>query len=159
MTSLLAGVVQSGTGSAVRALGVPGEFAGKTGTTNDGRDAWFVGHSSRLLTVVWVRFDQDDAHGLAGAQAAMPIWGDFMKQALEAYPSPPFAGPPGIAFADIDPATGRRATPYCPLTTREVFLARTEPMACDEHGALDRVAERLEPLRDGRGLRELVSTP
>jgi penicillin-binding protein 1B len=133
MTSLLAGAIRSGTGRPVLALGVPGEIAGKTGTTNDGRDAWFVGYSSRLLAVVWVGFDQDDAHGLAGAQAASPIWADFMKQALEALPAPPFAVPAGITVVDLDPATGKWADASCPLVIREVFLTGTEPPACDEH--------------------------
>jgi membrane carboxypeptidase/penicillin-binding protein len=128
---------------------VPGEIAGKTGTTNDGRDAWFVGYSSRLLTVVWVGFDQDDAHGLAGAQAAIPIWGDFMRLALGAYPAPPFAVPAGIATADIDPTTGKRATPTCPLVAREVFLSGTEPPPCEEHSGLsDQMAAWWERLRD-----------
>ena len=149
MTSLLTGVVRSGTGTPVRALGVPGEIAGKTGTTNEGRDAWFVGYSSRLLTVVWVGFDQDDAHGLAGAQAAIPIWADFMKRALEAYPAPAFAVPDGITVAEIDATTGKRATAYCPLVAREVFLAGTEPPPCEDHGGLsDRVLEWWERLRD-----------
>ena len=149
MTSLLRGVVRSGTGTPILALGMPGEIAGKTGTTNEGRDAWYVGYSSRLLTVVWVGFDQDDAHGLAGAQAAIPIWSDFMKQALTAYPAPPFAVPSGTTVAEIDAATGKRATAYCPLVTREVFLVGSEPPPCGEHGDLsDRVHEWWERLRD-----------
>ena len=86
MTSLLQGVVRSGTGASVRTLDVSGDVAGKTGTTNEGRDAWFVGYSSRLVAVVWVGFDDGQAHGVSGAQAALPIWADFMRQALTAYP-------------------------------------------------------------------------
>src|SRR5262249_40620941 len=78
-----------GTAVSARARGVPGDIAGKTGTTNEGRDAWFVGYSSRLLAVVWVGFDDGRAHGLTGAQAALPIWADFMRQALGAHPPPP----------------------------------------------------------------------
>jgi penicillin-binding protein 1B len=149
MTSLLGGVMRSGTGAPAQALGVPGEIAGKTGTTNDGRDAWFVGYSSRLLAVVWVGFDQDDAHGLNGAQAALPIWADFMKQALEAYPSPPFPIPPGLSIAEIDPTSGKRASASCPLVTREVFLTGTEPPACDEHGQLPgRIGDWWQRLRE-----------
>jgi membrane peptidoglycan carboxypeptidase len=149
MTSLLEGVVRSGTGTPVLALGVPRGIAGKTGTTNEGRDAWFVGYSSRLVTVVWVGFDQDDAHGLAGAQAAIPMWADFMKQALAAYPAPPFAVPGGITVAEIDAATGKRAGAHCPLVAREVFLTGTEPPPCDEHtGVSDRMLE-WERLRIG----------
>jgi 1A family penicillin-binding protein len=140
MTSLLQGVVRSGTGAAARALGVSGEVAGKTGTTNEGRDAWFVGYSSRLLAVVWVGFDDGQAHGLTGAQAALPIWADFMRQALGAYPAPAFSVPDGISFADIDATNGKLAGSSCPLIVRETFLAGTEPAPCDEHsGWTDRV--------------------
>jgi penicillin-binding protein 1B len=133
MTSLLEGVVRSGTGVSARALGVPDGVAGKTGTTNDGRDAWFVGYSSRLLAVVWVGFDGHEPLGLSGAEAALPIWAEFMRQALAAYPAPAFAVPPGIAVAAIDPTNGRLAGPYCPVVAREVFIAGTEPDPCDEH--------------------------
>jgi penicillin-binding protein 1B len=92
MTSLLQGVIRTGTAASVSALGASGEIAGKTGTSNDGRDAWFVGYSSRLLAIVWVGFDDGQAHGLSGAQAALPIWADFMRQALGAYPAPAFHG-------------------------------------------------------------------
>ena len=82
LTSLLEGVIPTGTATAVRSLGVTGAVAGKTGTTNDGRDAWFVGYTPRLLTVVWIGFDGGDAHGLSGAEAALPVWADFMRQAV-----------------------------------------------------------------------------
>jgi penicillin-binding protein 1B len=142
MSSLLQGVINSGTGTAARALGVSGDVAGKTGTTNDGRDAWFVGYSSRLLSVVWVGFDSADAHGLSGGQAALPIWADFMRQALEAYPAPAFVVPDGIAFADIDTSNGRRANHFCPTVARETFLVGTEPEPCEEHGGVvDQVGE------------------
>src|SRR5207247_10222568 len=81
MTSLLEGVVTNGTAASARALGVPGALAGKTGTTNDGRDAWFVGYSPTLVAVVWVGFDGNEPHGLSGAEGALPLWSGFMKQA------------------------------------------------------------------------------
>jgi penicillin-binding protein 1B len=133
MTSLLEGVIRSGTAVSARALGVPGDVAGKTGTTNEGRDAWFVGYSSRLLAVVWVGFDDGRAHGLTGAQAALPIWADFMRQALGAYSSPAFSVPEGISFADVDATNGKLARSSCPLIIRETFLAGTEPERCEEH--------------------------
>jgi len=149
MTSLLQGVIRTGTAASVAALGASGELAGKTGTTNEGRDAWFVGYSSRLLAVVWVGFDDGQAHGLSGAQAALPIWADFMKQALGAYPAPPFAVPDGVSFADIDATNGKLAGSSCPLVIRETFLAGTEPEQCDEHrGLSDRILEWSRRLRD-----------
>ncbi|HEX9819558.1 MAG TPA: PBP1A family penicillin-binding protein [Methylomirabilota bacterium] len=134
VTSLLEGVIRSGTGSAARGLGVTGAVAGKTGTTNDGRDAWFVGYTPGLLTVVWVGFDGADAHGLSGADAALPIWADFMREAMATYPQPEFTVPGGIAVADVDLTNGRLANRFCPLVARETFLSGTEPGPCQEHG-------------------------
>jgi penicillin-binding protein 1B len=134
MTTLLEGVIRSGTGAAAQALGVSGDVAGKTGTTNEGRDAWFVGYSSRLLAVVWVGFDDGQPLLLSGAQAALPIWADFMRQARETYPAPSFSVPEGVTFVDIDATNGKRANAFCPLVVREAFLAGTEPGPCEEHG-------------------------
>src|SRR2546430_15234644 len=106
MTSLLEGVIEEGTASSLRGLSSAGTMAGKTGTTNDGRDAWFVGYTPTLLALVWVGFDNGEAHGLSGAQAALPIWADFMRLALYAYPTPSFAVPAGVATGQID-ATNR----------------------------------------------------
>ena len=128
--------MERGTARSARTVGVPGEFAGKTGTTNDGRDAWFVGYSSRLLALVWVGFDTSEAHGLTGAEAALPMWSDFMKQALGAYPAAPFAMPPGVSVVDVDTTNGKRAGRFCPLVAPEIFLAGTEPGPCTEHGGL-----------------------
>jgi penicillin-binding protein 1B len=133
MTSLLAGVINSGTASAARSLGVVGEVAGKTGTTNDERDAWFVGYSPGLLALVWVGFDDNAPIGLSGAQAALPIWAEFMRQVANAYGAPSFGVPPGITTAQIDPTTGKLATRYCPIVVPETFLTGTEPSICTEH--------------------------
>ena len=149
MTSLLKGVITSGTGNAARASGLPEAVAGKTGTTNDGRDAWFVGYTPRLLTLVWVGFDNGDAHGLSGAQAALPIWTDFMQQATQTYPQGEFSAPPGIVFVDIDAGNGKRAVAACPIVVRETFLSGTEPPPCDEHrGVVDHVISGWNRLRD-----------
>jgi len=149
VTSLLKGVMTSGTGSAARASGLPDIVAGKTGTTNDGRDAWFVGYTPRLLVLVWVGFDGGEPHGLSGAQAALPIWVDFMKQALETYPQPDFTVPAGIVLTDVDATNGKRAGFSCPVTVREAFLAGTEPPVCDEHrGIIDQAVEGWNRLTD-----------
>ena len=136
MTTFLQGVIRSGTAASAQALGISVEMAGKTGTTNEGRDAWFIGYSSRLLAVVWVGFDDGRPLALTGAQAALPIWADFMRQAREAYPAPPFEVPEGVRLVDIDLTNGMRANAYCPLVAREAFLAGTEPGPCHEHGGL-----------------------
>ena len=148
LTSLLEGAITSGTGAPARALGVAGAVAGKTGTTNDGRDAWFVGYAPRLLVAVWVGFDGGDAHGLSGAEAALPIWADFMRQAVDAYPQPGFTVPSGIAFAEIDSTTGQLANRFCPVVARETFLAGTEPPPCGEHGGVgDQIVDWWKRLR------------
>jgi penicillin-binding protein 1B len=136
ITSLLEGVVQSGTGARVRGLGVTGSVAGKTGTTNDGRDAWFVGYTPGLLVAVWVGFDDNEPHGLPAADAAVPIWADFVRQALAAYPAGDFAVPAGVVFADVDVINGQLASTLCPVVARETFLADTLPGPCEEHGHL-----------------------
>jgi len=136
VTSLLEGVINSGTAAAARTMGVPGSVAGKTGTTNDGRDAWFVGYSSNLLTLVWVGFDDGTPAGLSGAEGALPIWSDFMRQALDVYPGGGFREPAGITHAKIDATNGRRAGAFCPVVVSEVFLAGTEPPPCEEHGGV-----------------------
>jgi penicillin-binding protein 1B len=136
MTALLEGVIASGTGAAARPLQALGNVAGKTGTTNDGRDAWFVGYSPNLLALVWVGFDGGEPHGLSGSEAALPIWTEFMRQALEAYPPPALTTPAGVTRVGIDATNGRAANLFCPVVVRETFLTGTEPAPCDQHGAL-----------------------
>jgi penicillin-binding protein 1B len=138
VTHLLEGVVDRGTGAAARALGIEGAVAGKTGTTNEGRDAWFVGYTPRLVTLVWVGFDQREVLRLSGAQAALPIWAEFMRTAMGVVPAGPFVPPPSIAFRDVDPTNGRLATHWCPVVVREAFLASTEPREpCPDHSPGD----------------------
>jgi membrane carboxypeptidase/penicillin-binding protein len=134
VTSLLEGVINTGTAASARAAGVPGAVAGKTGTTNDGRDAWFVGYAPNLLALVWVGFDDSAPAGLSGSEGALPIWSEFMRQALDIYPGGGFAEPAGITHVKVDVTTGQRATAFCPLAATEVFLAGTEPAACEAHG-------------------------
>jgi penicillin-binding protein 1B len=149
MTSLLEGVIASGSGAAARALGVPGAVAGKTGTTNDGRDAWFAGYAPGLLAAVWVGFDSNEPHGLSGAQAALPIWADFMTPALEAHAPQSFTVPSGVLFSEIDLDNGKLANRFCRRVGREIFIVGTEPEPCQEHGGLgDRVQDWWNRFRD-----------
>jgi penicillin-binding protein 1B len=136
LTYLLRGVVDRGTGAVARTLGVEGVVAGKTGTTNDGRDAWFVGYTPRLVVLVWVGFDERDVLRLSGGQAALPIWADFMRAAMTVVPSGSFTVPTTLLFRDVDPTSGKLASRFCPLVFREAFLSGTEPTeACADHGA------------------------
>ncbi len=127
VTNMMRSVLNEGTGASARAAGFALDGAGKSGTTNDLRDAWFVGFTPELLTVVWVGLDDNQALGLSGSQAALPIWTQFMIRALAGHASTPFTTPDGIVFADIDRDTGKLATPACPRVFREAFLAGSEP--------------------------------
>lgn len=134
VTSLLKGVVERGTAAKAKAMGVRSIVAGKTGTTDGYRDAWFVGYSTDYVVGVWVGFDDEEPLRLTGAQAALPIWADFMRQTS----SPvlrDFPIPPGIVTREIDPKTGQLATSRCPERMVEVFIEGTEPtVACEVHG-------------------------
>jgi penicillin-binding protein 1B len=136
MTNLLEEVLRSGTAAGVRAhynLNFP--VAGKTGTSRDG---WFAGYTSELLCIVWVGFDDNRDLDLEGAHSAAPIWAEFMKQALnfrEYRDVKPFRAPDGIVTIDIDPLSGMPATPACPKSYPEVYIAGTEPVGtCPLHG-------------------------
>jgi penicillin-binding protein 1A len=139
MTSLLQGVIQRGTGMAARYIQWP--LAGKTGTTNDFTNAWFLGFSPSLCAGVWVGHLGNVSIGerQSGAVAAMPIWIDFFDKVVkdkkkkieevgeEASPIEEFEIPPNISFVEIDYKTGLLAGPFCLYTIREAFLPGTEP--------------------------------
>ncbi|MEI6246887.1 MAG: penicillin-binding transpeptidase domain-containing protein, partial [Acidobacteriota bacterium] len=127
VTNMLRSVINEGTGAAARSAGFLLDAAGKTGTTNDQRDAWFIGFTPDLLAAVWVGFDNNNPIGLTGAQAALPIWTAFMKRATAGRPDKEFAVPEGLVFVDIDKETGKLATPGCLKTIREAFLPGSEP--------------------------------
>jgi penicillin-binding protein 1B len=132
VTNMMRSVINEGTGAGVRGAGFTLDAAGKTGTTNDLRDAWFVGFTPELLTVVWVGFDDNLPVGLSGAQAALPIWAEFMKRALAGHSSVSFKVPDGIVFADIDRDTGKLPTANCPRVITEAFIDGTQPTQfCD----------------------------
>jgi membrane carboxypeptidase/penicillin-binding protein len=134
VTHMMRSVLNEGTGAAARSHGFAADAAGKSGTTNDLRDAWFVGFTPELLTVVWVGLDNNQPLGLSGSQAALPIWTSFMKNAIAGRQSPSFDAPDGISFLEVDRDTGRIATPICPRVTTEAFLTGTEPQqVCELH--------------------------
>jgi penicillin-binding protein 1B len=148
MNHLMKGVIDRGTGRGARANGFDRPAAGKTGTTNDLRDAWFVGYTPDLLAVVWVGFDNQSNLGLSGSQAALPIWTAFMKRATVGAPVADFLPPPGITMIDIDPETGYRATPNCPQAIREAFFEGEEPKGfCPLHPSP--VTEPMNLLKQG----------
>ena len=134
LTSLLEGVIQRGTASKAKVLGLQGMVAGKTGTTDGYRDAWFVGYTSDVVIGVWVGFDDERPLRLTGSQAALPIWMDLARRVIP--PNvPAFVMPPGVVTRDIDPKTGQLATSQCPEQVSEVFIEGTEPSVyCEVHG-------------------------
>ena len=126
ITSMLQDVVERGTGKRAAGLGQP--TAGKTGTTNDLDDAWFVGYTPQLLAAVWIGFDNKRPIGPkeTGGKVAAPIWKSFMENALADQPRAEFAVPGGLKCVNVDPSTGGRATPGS-ATRLECFRPGTEP--------------------------------
>ncbi|HSN67862.1 MAG TPA: PBP1A family penicillin-binding protein, partial [Thermoanaerobaculia bacterium] len=122
--SLMRGVVQRGTASRLDARGL-GYLAGKTGTTNDYRDAWFVGYAPDLLAATWVGFDDGTPLRISSAEAALPLWEAFMKKAPHEHAD--LAPPDGVRVVAIEPASGLRWQPGCGNRFDEVFLEGTEP--------------------------------
>ncbi len=127
VTSLLQGTIDRGTGASARRLGLARPAAGKTGTSNDLRDAWFVGYTPDLVAGVWVGVDSGASLRLTGAQAALPIWARFIEQASAGHPARGFRPPPGIVTARIDPTSGLRVSAGCPGGMDEIFIQGTEP--------------------------------
>jgi penicillin-binding protein 1A len=129
VTSMLTSVIEHGTGQRARALHRP--VAGKTGTTNGARDAWFVGYTPDLVAGVWVGFDdrQPLGRGEEGARSALPIWLRFMREYVNVRrpPAVDFVRPDGIIVVQIDPVTGLLARPGQPDAIDELFLPGTEP--------------------------------
>jgi penicillin-binding protein 1A len=141
MTSMLQEVVRRGTGRRARALGRP--VAGKTGTTNETMDAWFVGFTPDLVAGAWVGFDEKKPLGRheTGARAALPLWLEFMQQALEAKPVSDFPIPDGIVCLHIDPRTGLRASADISDPLLECFRRGTEPQRFAEPASALQPAE------------------
>jgi penicillin-binding protein 1B len=111
------------TATGARAGGVRGVLAGKTGTTNDERDAWFVGFSPRFLAAVWVGYDDNRPVRLTGSQAAVPIFADFSRSVPAQAFAESFPVPSDIVTAEIDPTSGALATSACPRRATEVFIS------------------------------------
>ncbi len=137
ITNMLAAVVDRGTARKARGA-VPGTaIAGKTGTSRDG---WFVGYSPNLVCAVWIGFDDNAQLGLTGAEAALPAWAEFMKEAVAVRPDlggSNFECPEGIKFVEIDSATGLISNVWCPLRELIAVTEQTSPhLECYFHGNL-----------------------
>jgi penicillin-binding protein 1A len=128
MTNLLRGVVVRGTAQKAASLNWP--LGGKTGTTDDYTDAWFIGFDPDITIGVWIGLDQKKpiGHNMTGAEAALPIWMDIMKAWIGDRKEPPLFTPPGnIIFVSVDKATGSASDPSTPGTISEAFIAGTQP--------------------------------
>ncbi|TMQ60920.1 MAG: PBP1A family penicillin-binding protein [Candidatus Eisenbacteria bacterium] len=136
MTSMMESVVENGTAASARALGFTAPAAGKTGTTDDYTDAWFVGYVPGVVSGVWVGFDrkQKIGPGMTGAAAALPIWVDVMLAATKGRPAQDFPVPSGVVSRLICVETGLLANPGCPSTEIELFREGSEPTGyCNVH--------------------------
>ena len=133
VTETLADAVDRGTGARVRSAGYNGPAAGKTGTA---RDAWFAGYTPNLLAVVWVGFDDYTPLNMTGGEAAVPIWAEFMKRAMELRPdlaASRFGKPAGLQTVEIDPETGCIATEFCTSRQKISLPDYRMPPVCSGH--------------------------
>ena len=143
---MMRSVVDHGTARSARAMGYSFPASGKTGTTSDNRDAWFVGLDGDLLAVVWVGNDDNHPTGLTGGGAALPVWVDLMKQVRGNQPPPEDPIPQeDLVVVEMCQESMQRAAPSCPLHHRELFWKGTEPTSlCSRHsGPLEQVRDTL----------------
>jgi 1A family penicillin-binding protein len=146
MVTMLQDVVQRGTGAAVRAQGVRGAIGGKTGTTSEYRDAWFVGFNSSVVVGVWVGYDQPQkiSEGASGSRAALPIWADFMRRTARRLPAEPFTPPGDLRSETMCMISYHRALDGCPSYVEYFKDGDAVPtQLCELHsGTLQQRAER-----------------
>jgi penicillin-binding protein 1A len=145
MTSIMRDVIRSGTGKRAMELN-RGDLAGKTGTTNDFRDAWFSGFNADVVTTVWVGFDQPKTLGRSesGAKAALPIWIDYMRVALQGIPEKPLEVPENVVTGLVSRESGDAVLPGSPDAMEEYFIMGTEPRAGTSEEDLVREMNRPE---------------
>ncbi|MEK0081937.1 penicillin-binding protein 1A [Benzoatithermus flavus] len=153
MVSMLEGVVERGTAKAALSIGKP--VAGKTGTSNDSRDTWFVGFSPDLVVGVFVGYDQPQSLGKheTGASVALPIWIEVMDAALKDQPATPFRTPPGLTLVRVDATTGRLPGPDSRAVITEAFLPGTEP---GRDRSIDPDAEPADPFTAARETMKVI---
>jgi membrane carboxypeptidase/penicillin-binding protein len=135
-TQMLKDVLAYGTAKSLRPFGEAHAAAGKTGTTDGARDAWFVGYTPNLVTGVWVGHDRPrpEGRGFTGGAIAAPIWEQFMKRAVAARPSGDFPRPDTVRVLTVDADTGLPAREGCPAKREAFFASGTEPMEpCPRH--------------------------
>jgi membrane peptidoglycan carboxypeptidase len=152
---MMRGVLEHGTARSARELGYSFPAAGKTGTTDDGRDAWFLGFDADVLAIVWVGADQAGGGGLSGGKAALPIWVDLMKKVRGTRAPPDDPLPAGLEAAQVCAETGVLAGPQCPLVRRELFWPGGTPgETCTLHVEASPEGEAVGPLQKLKALLE-----
>lgn len=133
---IMQGVVERGTAASAKNLGFRKTAAGKTGTTNDKRDAWFIGFTPKTLALTWIGFDDNRPVGVSGSEGAVPMWARFMREVTENDENQDFPVPPGIVFTPVDTLSGGIAMELCPqnMIVNEAFKEGTQPVAvCTLH--------------------------
>ncbi|MGD8394614.1 MAG: PBP1A family penicillin-binding protein [Candidatus Eiseniibacteriota bacterium] len=153
LTSMLESVLDSGTGQGARHRGFRLPAGGKTGTTDDFTDGWFIGFTPEIVTGVWVGFDDYEPIGekMEGARVALPIWTSYMIEATRDSPALDFPIPPGIVKRTVCSESGMLARETCPETYEEIFKRGTEPEGlCSFHtrGGTDRLDADIQDLRE-----------
>jgi membrane carboxypeptidase/penicillin-binding protein len=160
MVTMLQDVVQRGTGASARSLGLRGAAGGKTGSTNEYRDAWFVGFNASVVAGVWAGFDQPQKirEGASGARVALPIWADFMRRTASTLPPRPLVPPSGVRGEEMCMISYQRPVDGCPTYVEYFKDGDSIPsQLCPLHpGSFKQQAERA--VRDlfgalGRGIR------
>jgi penicillin-binding protein 1B len=127
VNNILKGVFERGTAMVAKVWGFEGKVAGKTGTTDDYKDSWFVGYTPELLSLSWIGFDRPEPTGLTGAGGGLRVWVKFMKGFPKEDYDIDFRVPENIVFEDIDLNSGLKAGRKCQLTIKEAFIKGTEP--------------------------------
>ncbi|MEI6213855.1 MAG: PBP1A family penicillin-binding protein [Desulfuromonadales bacterium] len=139
-TQMLKDVMVYGTAKGLKSFSQSYPSAGKTGTTDDYRDAWFVGYTPQLVTAVWAGYDKPrpGGKGFTGGAVAAPVWDRFMRKAVTVRPSADFIRPETVVSVSIDPASGLLASDDCPDRFEEFFIAGSEPEEyCSRHSGAD----------------------
>ncbi|MHB8139212.1 MAG: penicillin-binding protein 1A [Smithellaceae bacterium] len=136
-TQMLKDVLTYGTAKTLKSFILKRQAAGKTGTTDNYRDAWFIGYTPQVITGVWVGYDkpQPGGPGFTGGAVCAPIWGSFMRGALAGKPVVAFPKPDTVVTVLIDPTTNQLATPLCPVQREEFYMTDNQPTKpCEKHG-------------------------
>ncbi len=150
MSSMLRSAVTSGTARSLSHMGISFPVAGKTGTTNNYKDAWFVGYTPDILALVWVGFDDGESIHATGSAAALPVWADLMKAIPQHISGNWFQMPPGVVKRVVCSQNGQLALDReCPEPREEFFLAGNVPDSeCPIHQQVGRFNRIIEEFRD-----------